>query len=510
MNKLRSFLNIYPLVPVALCLVVGIMLGEQLQHEDYWITAAIMSVVTAFVVRQHHRLQSSSILLGFCFVGAFLASSRQRAMNIGLPKETTTYSAIVISEAKEHAKTWSADAVVISGQMKGKTIKAFFSKKHISKPLPTLQFTTTSLLTAPVSDKNSRFNYALYLRRHGIYATTFISPQQYHPKGYDTEGLSFLNTATAKLRLMRCNLIKRIHNWGMSDDAEALVGGIALGNKDNIDSKLRESYSQAGAAHILALSGLHLGIIWAFFSIFCIGRWKNTVTLISLFTIWAYVVFVGLPASAIRSAVMLTICSMAEMTGRKGCSVNALAVAAITILIFAPTAIYDVGFQLSFSAVTFIVTFTKPLTDILPMPWQQSHRVVSKVWQMAVVSFVANIGTLPLVAYYWGAIPIYGVAASCIAIPLVTIILWTFISCLLLTQLSFLPAIINNTAIWALDTSAGCLNNFVTFTASLPYSVINGINISAPQIAIIYIAVTTLLYMSVRYICVKNHLTYKN
>ncbi|MFS6554098.1 ComEC/Rec2 family competence protein, partial [Parabacteroides distasonis] len=124
---------------------------------------------------------------------------------------------------------------------------------------------------------------------------------------------------------------------------------------------------------MLALSGLHLSIIWALLGVFCIGRWRTPFTMLMISTIWAYVLFAAMPPSAVRAAIMLTLMSVATLTGRQGASLNTLAFAAIIILLFSPSSIYDLGFQLSFTAVAFIVVFTNPVMNFLPLQWRIAH-----------------------------------------------------------------------------------------------------------------------------------------
>lgn len=493
MNILYDIFQRYPAIPVAASIIAGILIGEHWQHSVLWIIMAITLAIAAIILNKYGKLMSATMLVGFCCIGAFLSSRQQKEMNFALPKNEIAYEAVIISEAKEHPKTWSADIAIISGTMKSKTIKAYFSKKTETIPIPTTRFKAVSTLASPSNIGNKKFNYSLYLRRHGICATTFILPWKYQQTGYGTEGLPRITSVTARLRLIRLLVLQKIGKWNLHKDAEILVAGIALGQKNAISRDLRETYSQAGAAHILALSGLHLTIIWSLFGIVFIGRWRMMSTMLSLATIWAYTMLVGLPPSAVRAAIMLTVCSVASLTGRKGASLNSLAFAAIVIFIINPAAIHDLGVQLSFSAVAFILLFMQPFTDIIPQEWQASHRIISKLWQICVLTIVANIGTLPLVAYNFARVPLYVVFTNIIAIPLVTLLLWLFAACTLLMIIG-IPETIFKVAVWLLNNIATCLNTSMELIASLPCSSIEGIDISATQTIILYIGITSLMF----------------
>lgn len=497
MSLQHAIFQLYPTVPATLCFAAGIITGEQWTYTEWWLSAAVTAAIIAVILqRRHIRWQSATILMGFFSTGAFLSAQQQHCMSVSLPQDEITYEAVVITEAREHPQSWSADIAITSGCMQGKIIKAYFSKKRGVCPLPTECLTATSQLTLPDNNTGTSFDYALYLRRHGICATTFIAPWKYRPRGFSTESLPTATAISAKLRLLRTKAICEISGWGMPKDAESLIAGIALGHKNSISREMRDTYSQAGAAHVLALSGLHLGIIWALFGVLCVGRWRTAGTMVALLTIWAYVMFVGLPPSAVRAAIMLTVCSIATMSGRRGSSLNALAFAALIILMITPTAIHDLGFQLSFAAVAFILIFSQPLTEIVPAEWRQRHKFMDRLWQMCIISVIANLGTLPLVAHHFARIPMYVIATNLVAIPLVTIILWLFTACMLLMLLSA-PAAVSGVAVTLLGATATCLNSSMDFIASLPYSSVNDVNISVFQTGVMYIGIIAVLRATV-------------
>lgn len=373
MNIKQTIFQHYPALPVAVSIIIGIMAGGQIHCEMAWLALTLAATAVAALTGRHSACQSTAILLGFMSLGAFLAIRQEKNVAIMLPEKAITYDAVVTSEAKEHAKTWSADIMITSGIMKGKTVKAFFLKQNARPPLPTLRLRATSTMTMPQHKPGETFDYGKYLLRHGTSATTFIPPWECNRKGYGTEGLTVTAAVTAKLRLIRLMLIKKTGEWGMDADTEPLIAGVALGLKSSISPTLRDTYSQAGAAHVLALSGLHLGIIWALLGVFCIGRWRTPFTMLMIATVWAYVLFAALPPSAVRAAIMLTVMSAATLTGRHGASLNTLAFAAMVILLFSPSSIYDLGFQLSFTAVAFIVVLTNPVMNLLPQQWRITH-----------------------------------------------------------------------------------------------------------------------------------------
>lgn len=492
MNIKQTIFQHYPALPVAVSIIIGITACGQIRCEIAWLALTITATAIAALTGRHPICQSTAVLLGFMSLGAFLTVRQERNVAVILPEKAITYDAVVTSEAKEHAKTWSADIMITSGIMKGKTVRAYFTKKNTKQPLPPQLIHATSIMTMPQQRHGNTFDYSKYLLHHGTSATTFIAPRKYKVKGYSTKGLPIATAVTAKLRLLRLRLIKEIEEWGMTVDSEALIAGVALGQKSKISPTLRDTYSQAGAAHVLALSGLHLGIIWALFGIICPWRRRIPFTMLMIATVWAYVLFAALPPSAVRAAIMLTLMSLATLTGRHGASLNTLSFAAIIILLFSPSSIYDLGFQLSFTAVAFIVVFTNPVMNLLPLQWRIAHPWATRLVSMITVSSVANLGTLPLVALHFSRIPLYIIAANLVAIPLITILLWTF-AMSMIVMAAGAHAILMTPVIYILNFISIALNTSMTFIASLPCSSIS-IHISAMQAVILYIAIISLLW----------------
>lgn len=492
MTIMQTIFQRYPTLPVAVSMIIGITVCAQWGNMAAWLTLAIAAITAAVLTGKYGKWQSAMIILGFMSLGAFLSMHQERNVAVELPKGEITYDAVVISEAKEHARTWSTDIMITSGGMKGKTVKAYFTKKDRIQPMPPQLLHATSLMTMPQKRHGDTFDYGKYLLRHGTSATTFIAPGKYEVKGYSTEELPITTAVSAKLRLLRLRLIREIGKWGMTVDSEALIAGVALGQKSSISPTLRNAYSQAGASHVLALSGLHLSIIWALLGALCPWRRRTPFTMLMIATMWTYVLFAALPPSAVRAAIMLTLMSLATLTGRQGASLNTLAFAAIIILLFSPSDIYDIGFQLSFTAVAFIVVFTNPILNFLPHQWRIAHPWITRLASMTAVSCIANLGTLPLVALNFSRVPIYIIAANLVAIPLITILLWTF-AMSMIVMAAGVPAILMIPVTYILNIISITLNTSIAFIASLPYSSIP-IHISAIQAIILYIAIIAALW----------------
>ena len=283
----------------------------------------------------------------------------------------------------------------------------------------------------------------------------------------------------------RTLLLKRLQSSGLSDDQYAVVAAMALGDKSALTHELRETYSMTGASHILALSGLHLSIIYALLSMLVVGRrWQTISQVVIILSIWAFVFLVGMSASVVRSAVMLTVYALLALGHRKKMSVNTLAFTAIVMLIVTPQALFDAGFQMSFMAVFSILLFVPLFYRPFSAEYLMTHRVVKWVWGMVAISVAAQIGVAPLIAYYFGRFSCYFLLTNFIVIPAATIILYLSLATLLIPSIGVVLASI-----------VGLLNTTLLYIATIPGATIEGLHPSVMLTASIYGIIFSAYYL---------------
>ena len=274
----------------------------------------------------------------------------------------------------------------------------------------------------------------------------------------------------------RTLLLQRLQSSGLSDDQYAVVAAMALGDKSALTRELKDTYSKTGASHILALSGLHLGIIYALLSMLVIGRRWQTITQVAMIlSIWAFVFLVGMSASVVRSAVMLTVYAFLALGHRQKMSVNTLAFTAIVMLLVTPKALFDIGFQMSFMAVFSILLFVPLFYRPFSAEYLMTHRVVKWIWGMVAVSVAAQIGVAPLIAYYFGRFSCYFLLTNFIVLPAATIILYLSLSTLLIPSIGIVLA-----------NMVGLLNSTLLYISTIPGATIEGLHPSVMLTVSIY------------------------
>lgn len=286
----------------------------------------------------------------------------------------------------------------------------------------------------------------------------------------------------------RAKLLDRLSESGVDGSAYAVVAAMALGDKSQLTTELRDAYAISGASHILALSGLHLGIIYTLLSLLLSRRrWQMVSQIVIIVSIWLFVFLVGLSASVVRSAVMVSIYALLSLGHRDKLSVNTLAFAAIVMLLFNPMALFDVGFQLSFMAVLAILLFYPLLESLWSQPFLLDHRLFRWLWTMLSVSCAAQIGVAPLIAYYFGRFSCYFLLANLVVVPAAALILYLSLAVLLIPSLAYL-------LIYIVD----ALNQLLSWIAMLPGASIEGLHPTPLQVWMTYVIIGAVYCLLIR------------
>ena len=295
----------------------------------------------------------------------------------------------------------------------------------------------------------------------------------------DTSSISRLDRSKTYFLEKRNELLERLSDHGVDGSVYAVVAAMTLGDKSQLTNELRKTYAITGASHILALSGLHLGIIYTLLSLLLSRRrWWIVSQVVIIVCIWLYVFLVGMTVSVVRSAVMITVYALLSLGHRDKMSVNTLAFATIVMLLFNPLSLFDVGFQLSFLAVLAILLFYPLFEGVWPQPFLMDHRVFKWLWTMLSVSCAAQIGVAPLIVYYFGRFSCFFLLTNLLVVPAATLILYLSLVVLLIPSLAYL-------LIYMVDT----LNHLLTWVATLPGVSIEGLHPTLLQVSMVYVII---------------------
>ena len=306
------------------------------------------------------------------------------------------------------------------------------------------------------------------------------------------QSLSSFERTILKAQDFRQQAEQQLHTLHIGEQDFAVIAAMAMGDKSALNQETKEAYSISGTSHILAVSGLHIGIIFQLIILLLGGKRRSKLTIILSTTIvWAYVIFIGFPASAVRAATMLSIYSMVLLSLRPDPTLNTLALAYIIMVLVNPFNIFDIGFQMSFLAVGSILLFYPLFFCLL-----SSHsNIIRAIWGLFWVSLAAQIGTLPLIVFYFGRISCYSLITSFIAIPAATLILYLCVLLFILsplTYISFLASSIEGLmqlVMNVLTSITQFINTAFRLTSMLPGASIEHVHLSLLQLAILYVAI---------------------
>ena len=370
----------------------------------------------------------------------------------------------------------TAEVVPVKGE-----IILYFKKDSL---LPSLGYGSQIIFKKPLQEiKNSGnpggFNYKRYSLFHGVTHQVYLKPDEFEVlNGKKEKWLkSILYSVREKvLGILRKN-IKSEKEMGL---AEALL----IGYKDDLDQSLVQSYTNTGVVHIIAISGLHLGLIyWLLRLLFKpLQKRKKIKWLRPLFIItglWLFSLLAGAQPSVLRSALMFTCLVFGEGLTKKSSIFNTLAFSAFILLCINPYWLWDVGFQLSYAAVLSIVIFMRPIYNWFYI----KNKVLDFLWKINAVTIAAQILTVPLSIYHFHQFPNYFLFTNFVAVPLSSLIL---LGEILLCAISWIP-VVAMLAGKLLEWLIRIMNTWIERIESLPYSLLDGLQISILQTLLLFV-----------------------
>ena len=495
--KSKLFWKEAPLLRLAVCLMAGIVIGDHFVVGWPLLLICVVMVVTALLLWKHEHLQSIAIALCFVVLGWLLMEHQKTSLQVVWPEGEVNYEAVVLSEPVEKPKTMAVDVLLTES---GRKLKCYLYKDDRSRGLRIGDGLQIQSRIESNSDwRKGSFDYRRYLEIHGFTGRTFVASWKWQKTRVSLLKLSRLERMRLTFLKYRSRLLEKISTNGTDADAYAVVAAMALGDKSALTQELKDVYSVTGASHVLALSGLHLGIIYTLLSLFVFRRrWQVLSQMVIILSVWAFVFLVGMSTSVVRSAVMLSIYALLSLGHRDRMSVNTLAFTAIVMLMVSPMSLFDVGFQMSYMAVLSILLFVPLLESVFTAEYLMSHRVVRWLWGMVAVSLSAQIGTAPLIAYYFGRFSCYFLLTNFIVIPAAMLILYLSLVVLVVPSLANL-----------LYSIVAALNSLLAQIAAIPGSSIENLHPTKIQTTMIYLIIVAVYLLAVKLTCIRANARYR-
>lgn len=390
---------------------------------------------------------------------------------------------------KERSIKLSVNAIrVDSSEISGKAF-IYLEKSDAAKSLRNgdrlLVFASLNPISTPGNPHE--FNYSRYLRFHGVFRQAYVTSDKWIQAG-ERDGLNLLGSI-ADLRTI---LIKKLDRKIFNEKERAIIAALTLGYKQELDPETTRAFAGAGAMHVLAVSGLHVGILYTmimmlfgFLKKVKHGDFIRAILVIAL--LLSYAALTGMSASVFRASTMFSFVAWAQASKRYSNIYNTLTASAFLLLLFDPYLIMQVGFQLSYAAVLGIVFIH---------PWLFSQLVVKNrfldwAWNITCVSIAAQLATFPLGLLYFHQFPNYFLFSNWIVIPLATIIMYVGMAFFGAGWIPFLKEPLAMALKWL----AWSLNEFVILIESLPFSMLQGIDITVMETILIYTVIISIFVL---------------
>lgn len=421
----------YPFIRYVLFFILGILLypfGDALGLVEtaaltFMLFAAYLSVLLANPSNQPFRYKplfpvlAYSLLISMGFLFTFLRDVTNDPRHLLHQGRIEGYLGIVDDLDQQKPNTF-ANRISIAAVRKDSTyipatgeVIIYHKLSENLQPGEVVWIQGGPAVIPPPKNPNE-FNYQRFLANQQIYHSHFVDNK--------VERLGKRNHSPINnwiLRL-RSNIQDKMDQHILTPHSNQIAKALLLGQNKYLDKEVSEAYVTAGTMHVLAVSGLHVGIVYGFFFLFLKphqlpGHKRILYLSFLILIIWTYALVTGMSPSVLRAATMFTLISLAQMKARRPSIYNSLALSALILMVFDPYIVYSVGFQLSYLAVLGIVLLQPKISQL----WQPSGKVTKYFWDITSAGISAQLATFPISAHYFHVFPTYFMFSNLLALP---------------------------------------------------------------------------------------------
>jgi len=477
---------------LTICLATGIFLFDTLWPENfswpYWVAIWLLLVIVCGGVFWFSRWRWRwlfGVMAGMAFFlwGGISVVHQRETVQYDWDGEPAIYKGIVESVPEVRGKTFRAEVRVdvqrlSNGNWKriDRNILLSWMPDSLSKPLACGDSVCFyAKVSYPFSEKElTRFDYGDYLLRKSISGTALAYAGNWRCTG-KPRSLSVSQLA----KVCQQQVVDIYRSWGFDQDVQAVVSALTIGEKTDLTPELKAMYSAAGVSHVLALSGLHVGILscillWLFYPLTYLKHGRKILPFLVVCLLWFFAFISGLSSSVVRAVVMYSLYTLASFCSEERFSgMHSLVLAAFLMLIYNPFFLFDISFQLSFTAVFSILAFYPLFSRWLCI----KNCVLRYVWNTLSLSISAQLGTLPFILYYFGSFPTYFLLANLVVVILAGGILMLTLVALCVASVPM----VGSTVMTLLEWCTSVLNESTRWVQQLDGSQITSIYLSSSQ-----------------------------
>ncbi len=482
MNRLKWQWDENPMLPVLVFLAIGVWSGKQLTHTHllYGLGILLIANLILYLIRKRNyripgwrrSFMAWSLLWS---AGAGLSVFREMplpAQNIVAFSGTITEPGELqengsrrclarIALVRNQSNCWeevNASAILY---FRGQTAAGFRSGQNFLANIP--------LRGIPAPALPGEFDAQKWYKSQGIFWQANIRENQF---------ILLPRKSTFSIRAFAIECRQKtesiFHKYLPKDEDAAMMSALLLGIRRKMDPELKEAYASAGLTHILAVSGMHVALIYGFLSLLLGklrklpgGRLVFSLSITGL--LWLYALITGLSPSVLRAVTLFSIMQFSDVLRKPSLPVNNLCFASIILLLADNNLVNDLGYQLSFSAVYGILSFQPALSEI----WTPKNKITRLILENLSVTLAASLATLPLILFHFHRFPVYFLLSNLLAVPFSNLLIYAGIGLAVLSPIPIIAELVGT----ILHHAIALLNGFVSFVNNLPFSSLNHIYI---------------------------------
>ena len=495
----------FTIIKLTICVIIGILIGHYFNiHLDFLLVLSSILIVNLFLIklfgkRKFHQtvwfgLLSfiTTIIIGILAVTTHNQRNFKNHYTQSYLKQTDSIIQLQfrVREVLKPGNYYDKYVIDIL-EVDNKKVKGL-SLLNVEKDSTIQELKVDDILITKTEFKElipplnpHQFDYKNYLKKKHIYHQIFlsnkelfkISTNKHTVFGYASSLREFINI--------------KLEKFNFHPDQLAIINALLLGQRQDVSSEIYNSYTQAGAIHILAVSGLHVGVILMLLNIifrpiefFKHGKVLKTALIIMI--LWSFAIIAGLSASVVRAVFMFTIVAIAINFNRPTNIFNTLAISLFFLLLIKPTFLFDVGFQLSYLAVFAIVTFHPIISKL----WSPPNKALKFMWNIFVVTISAQFGIIPISLFYFHQFPGLFFISNLVIIPFLGVILGLGILVFVLASINLLTPSLAT----LFGNIIGTMNIFVAWVADKEAFLLKNISFDLHHVIISYLLIILALY----------------
>lgn len=486
MNNLTFFLRNTPFFRIIFPFILGIALSKSIFQVSLWAVSGsivLLFILLIILLKTDYKNQYWFGVLLFCILFLFGIAWQQKRQFSPIEIKSGTYLARVEEIPSRKSKSYQTPLFLPENKQR---ILAYISLKVDREKLIPGQMLFIKGEPEPIQCQGNpyEFDYKTFLARKEIGHTLFLPVNNIY---FIQNGEKC--TIQNRARRTRQLLLSHLNSYINTPNVMHLIAAIALGDRTNLESETKHNFSASGAMHILAVSGLHVGILFlivdSVFRFLKKEKWgTNLYLILTLTTLWLYAFITGLSPSVLRATTMFSFVVIGMHLGRNISIYNSLAASAFFLLLYNPGLLFEIGFQLSYIAVISIVFFQPYLYQLFYFKFP----LFDKIWALLCVSFAAQLGTAPLCIYYFHQFSSYFWLTNIFVIPLLFGLLYLVVGFFVTGFLPFLSKTFS-----LLLTYFGKLLIVITqIVSDLPYAILDKLYIQVIDVILLLLVIILL------------------